>query len=143
MIRAIVLPALAENAKAAEIKAHIYNHLPSYKGEPNKNSYEHIDEFMNVVETIPNMEDMEHVQLVLFPKTLKGKAKQWLAMQPSRSITSWDDLSSKFLNKFFPIVTTQEIHNSWHLHKIRWKNSTCWEQFNDELLKCPDHQFPT
>ena len=40
-------------------------------------------------------------RLRLFPFSLKDKAKHWLISEPPDSITSWDDLSNKFLARFF------------------------------------------
>ncbi|GKE55218.1 reverse transcriptase domain-containing protein, partial [Tanacetum coccineum] len=42
------------------------------------------------------------VKLMLFPFSLEGAARIWLEKEPPRSIQTWDDLVSKFLNKFFP-----------------------------------------
>ncbi|WMV09866.1 hypothetical protein MTR67_003251, partial [Solanum verrucosum] len=32
----------------------------------------------------------------------KGEAKRWLTVDPTNSITSWDDLAKMFLARFFP-----------------------------------------
>ncbi|GJQ97737.1 reverse transcriptase domain-containing protein [Tanacetum coccineum] len=42
------------------------------------------------------------VKLMLFPFSLEGAARIWLEKEPPRSIQTWDDLVSKFINKFFP-----------------------------------------
>ena len=42
------------------------------------------------------------IWLRLFLFSLKEKAKHWLISEPPNSITSWDDLSNKFLAIFFP-----------------------------------------
>jgi len=81
---AIVLPTVAADVKATEVKGYIYGLLPSYDGEAKGNPYEHIEEFLSVVDSIPDMNDRERVLLKLFPRTLKDKAKQWLNMMPSQ-----------------------------------------------------------
>nr|GEW04474.1 reverse transcriptase domain-containing protein [Tanacetum cinerariifolium] len=42
------------------------------------------------------------IKLMLFPFSLEGAARIWLKKEPPRSILTWDDLVSKFINKFFP-----------------------------------------
>ena len=42
------------------------------------------------------------IWLRLFPLSLKEKDKHCLISEPPDSITSWDDLSNKFLARFFP-----------------------------------------
>lgn len=45
---------------------------------------------------------IDYVRLNFFSFLLLGKAKLWLYADPLNSITSWDDLSWKFLIWFFP-----------------------------------------
>ncbi|GKD90464.1 reverse transcriptase domain-containing protein, partial [Tanacetum coccineum] len=42
---------------------------------------------------------------MLFPFSLEGAARIWQEKEPPRSIETWDDLVSKFINKFFPPST--------------------------------------
>ncbi|GJV20327.1 reverse transcriptase domain-containing protein [Tanacetum coccineum] len=42
------------------------------------------------------------IKLMLFPFSLEGSARIWLEKEPPRSILTWDDLVSKFINQFFP-----------------------------------------
>nr|GEU43373.1 hypothetical protein [Tanacetum cinerariifolium] len=37
-------------------------------------------------------------------------ARRWLEKEPPRSITTWDDLVSKFINEFFPPSRTTNLH---------------------------------
>ncbi|GKG17525.1 reverse transcriptase domain-containing protein, partial [Tanacetum coccineum] len=50
-----------------------------------------------------------------FPVSLTGAASRWLRNQPSGSITTWEILKTKFLNKYCPPVRTakkmEEINN--------------------------------
>jgi hypothetical protein len=45
---------------------------------------------------------------VPFPFSLHDRAKAWLDSNMSGSITSWDNLLTKFYNKFFPISKVNE-----------------------------------
>ena len=49
------------------------------------------------------------IRIRLFPFSLKEKAKLWLISKPSDSITSWDDLSNKFLARFFPSAKAEKL----------------------------------
>ncbi|GJT33658.1 reverse transcriptase domain-containing protein, partial [Tanacetum coccineum] len=51
-----------------------------------------------------------------------GVARIWLKKEPPRSILTWDDLVSKFINKFFPPSKTTNLQN-------------------DILWACPHHGF--
>ncbi|GKE65276.1 hypothetical protein Tco_1519437 [Tanacetum coccineum] len=43
------------------------------------------------------------IKLMLFPFSIDGPARIWLEKEPPRSITTWDDLVSKFIkNSFHP-----------------------------------------
>nr|GFC49515.1 hypothetical protein [Tanacetum cinerariifolium] len=50
-------------------------------------------------------------------------ARRWLEKEPSRSITTWDDLVSKFINEFFPPSRTTNLracphHGFTKLHQL-------------------------
>nr|GEZ02153.1 hypothetical protein [Tanacetum cinerariifolium] len=57
----------------------------------------------------------DQVMLQVFPKSLTGAASRWLRNEPSGSITSWETLKTKFLNKYYPPARTakkmDEINN--------------------------------
>nr|GEZ91033.1 reverse transcriptase domain-containing protein [Tanacetum cinerariifolium] len=42
------------------------------------------------------------INLLLFPFSLEGEARIWLEKEPPRSILTWEDLVSKFINQLFP-----------------------------------------
>ncbi|GJT71300.1 reverse transcriptase domain-containing protein [Tanacetum coccineum] len=83
------------------------------------------------------------VKLILFPFSLKGAAETWLENEPPCSITTWDDLVSKFLNRFFPHSKTRELRKEiTNFQQVFGKTFTgAWERFNDLLRKCPHHGF--
>nr|GEU81511.1 reverse transcriptase domain-containing protein [Tanacetum cinerariifolium] len=57
--------------------------------------------------SIPNTS----IKLMLFPFSLEGVARIWLEKEPPRSIFTWDDLVSKFINQFFPPSKTTNLRN--------------------------------
>nr|GFA65215.1 reverse transcriptase domain-containing protein [Tanacetum cinerariifolium] len=77
-----------------------------------EDSYAHIRYFNKITSTlnflnIPN----KSIKLMLFPFSLEGAARIWLEKEPPRSIFTWDDLVSKFINKFFPPSKTTSLRN--------------------------------
>nr|GEX61076.1 retrovirus-related Pol polyprotein from transposon TNT 1-94 [Tanacetum cinerariifolium] len=51
------------------------------------------------------------IKLLLFPFSLEGEARIWLDKEPPRSILTWEDLVSKFINQFFPPSKTTYLQN--------------------------------
>nr|GEV91486.1 reverse transcriptase domain-containing protein [Tanacetum cinerariifolium] len=51
------------------------------------------------------------IKLMLFPFSLEGAARTWLEKEPPRSIHTWEDLVSKFVNYFFPPSKTTNLKN--------------------------------
>nr|GEX13920.1 reverse transcriptase domain-containing protein [Tanacetum cinerariifolium] len=62
--------------------------------------------FPNILNTL--------IKLMLFPFSLEGAAWIWLEKEPPRSIFTWDDLVSKFINQFFPPSKTTNLQ----LHQL-------------------------
>ncbi|GJS32805.1 reverse transcriptase domain-containing protein [Tanacetum coccineum] len=60
-----------------------------------------------------------------------------------RSISSWDDLVSKFINKFFSPSKTTNLRNKITRFQQRFDETfyEAWDRFNDLLQACPHHKF--
>ncbi|GJW84576.1 reverse transcriptase domain-containing protein [Tanacetum coccineum] len=76
-------------------------------GHDKEDPHAHIRYFNKITSTMkfPNVPSTS-VKLMLFPFSLEGAARIWLEKEPPRSILTWDDLVSKFINEFFPPKTT-------------------------------------
>nr|GEW96022.1 reverse transcriptase domain-containing protein [Tanacetum cinerariifolium] len=72
-----------------------------------------------------------------------GAARIWLEKEPPRSIQTWDDLVSKFINQFFPHSKTTNLRNEITRFQQRFDESfyEAWDRFNDLLRACPHHEF--
>ncbi|GJZ94322.1 reverse transcriptase domain-containing protein, partial [Tanacetum coccineum] len=81
------------------------------------------------------------VKLMLFPFSLEGAARIWIKKEPPRSILTWDDLVSKFINKFFPPSKTTNLQNEITRFQQRFDETfyEAWDRFNDLLWACPHH----
>ena len=51
----------------------------------------------------------DNVKLILFSFSLKDRARSWLNTLHANSITSWEQIVTKFLNKYFPVHKTNAI----------------------------------
>jgi hypothetical protein len=103
----IVLP--PTNATHYDLKPHVIQLLPSFYGLDHENSYAHVKKFKNICATtkFQNFSE-EFVHLRLFPFSLHDRATEWLESNAPGSIISWENLLSKFYNKFFPMSRVNE-----------------------------------
>nr|GFA27608.1 reverse transcriptase domain-containing protein [Tanacetum cinerariifolium] len=71
----------------------------------------------------------------------RGAARIWLEKEPPRSIFTWDDLVSKFINPFFPPSKTTNLHNEITNFQQQFDESfsEVWDIFKDLLRASPHH----
>ncbi|GJW67309.1 reverse transcriptase domain-containing protein [Tanacetum coccineum] len=67
----------------------------------------------------------------------------WLEKEPPRSILTWEDLVSKFINQFFTPSKTTNLRNEITNFEQRFDESffKAWDHFKDLLRACPHHGF--
>ncbi|GJZ05866.1 reverse transcriptase domain-containing protein [Tanacetum coccineum] len=77
------------------------------------------------------------------PPVNDGEARTWLDKEPPRSILTWDDLVSKFINQFFPPSKTTYLRNeiTTFYQKPNETFNEAWERFKGLLRQCPHHGF--
>ncbi|GJT85556.1 reverse transcriptase domain-containing protein [Tanacetum coccineum] len=140
----IVVPAVL--ADQFELKPELLDFVSnnSFFGFENDDPHSHIRRFYQITRTLRlNQVPDDVVKLILFPFSLKGAAEKWLENEPPCSITTWDDLLSKFLNRFFPHSKTREFRKEiTNFQQVFGETFTeAWERFKDLLRKCPHHRF--
>ncbi|GKF93650.1 reverse transcriptase domain-containing protein, partial [Tanacetum coccineum] len=83
------------------------------------------------------------IKLMLFSFSLEGAARILLEKEPPRSIHTWEDLVSKFVNYFFPPLKTTNLKNDITNFQQRFNEtfSEACDHFKDLLRKCPHHGF--
>nr|GEV96007.1 hypothetical protein [Tanacetum cinerariifolium] len=88
----------------------------------------------------PNVSNTS-IKLMPFPFSLEGATRIWLEKEPPRSIFTWDDLVSKFINQFFPPSKTTNLRNEITNFRQRFDESfsEAWDRFKDLLRACPHH----
>ncbi|GJQ95613.1 reverse transcriptase domain-containing protein [Tanacetum coccineum] len=141
---AIVVPVVLANKFKLKTELLDFVSNNSFFGLENDNPHSHIRRFYQITQTLRlNQVPDDVVKLILFPFSLKGATETWLENEPPNSITSWDDLVSKFLNRFFPHSKTRELRKEiTNFQQVFGETFTeAWERFKDLLRKCPHHGF--
>nr|GFA17274.1 reverse transcriptase domain-containing protein [Tanacetum cinerariifolium] len=131
---AIVVPQI--NANNFELKQTLINLVQSNQFTERQDPHNHLRLFNKVTSTfrhpkVPNTT----IKLLLFPFSLEGEARIWLDKEPPRSILTWEDLVSKFINQFFPPSKTTYLRNEIinFLQKPNETFNKAWERFKDLL----------
>ncbi|GJZ92758.1 reverse transcriptase domain-containing protein [Tanacetum coccineum] len=141
---AIVVPEITANN--FEIKHGLLNLVQNkqFFGHDKEDPHAHIRYFNKITSTMkfPNVLSTS-VKLMLFLFSLEGAARIWLEKEPPRSILTWDDLVSKFINKFFPPSKTTNLRNEITRFQQKFDETfyEAWDRFNDLLRGCPHHGF--
>nr|GEU82158.1 hypothetical protein [Tanacetum cinerariifolium] len=139
---AIVVPAIT--ADNFELKHGLLTLVQNkqFYGHDKEDPHAHIRYFNKITSTLnfPNVPNTS-IKLMLFLFSLKGAAQIWLEKEPPRSIFTWDDLVSKFINQFFPPSKTTSLHNEITNFQQRFDESfnEAWDRFKDLLRACPRH----
>nr|GEU89602.1 reverse transcriptase domain-containing protein [Tanacetum cinerariifolium] len=109
---AIVVPAItADNFELKHGLLTLVNNKQFF-GHDKEDPHAHIRYFNKNTSTLMFLNvSNTSIKLMLFPFSLEGAARIWLTKEPPRSIFTWDDLVSKFINQFFPPSKTTNLHN--------------------------------
>nr|GFB87980.1 reverse transcriptase domain-containing protein [Tanacetum cinerariifolium] len=137
---AIVVPPI--NANNFELKQTLINLVQSNQFTGRQDPHNHLRFFNKVTSTFTHPEvPNTTVKLLLFSFSLEGEARIWLDKEPPRSILTWEDLVSKFINQFFPPSKTTYLRNEItnFLQKSNETFNEAWERFKDLLRQCPHH----
>nr|GEX18830.1 DNA-directed DNA polymerase [Tanacetum cinerariifolium] len=141
---AIVIPKIAANN--FELKHGLINLVQNkqFFGHDKEDPHAYIRYFNKITSTmrVPNVPSSS-IKLMLFPFSLDGATWIWLEKEPPRSILTWEDLVTKFINKFFPPSKTTNLRNEITRFQQRFDESfyEAWDHFNDLLRACPHHGF--
>jgi hypothetical protein len=122
----------------------LLNMVPHYRGTPTEDPYLHIQDFFDLCET-QNCHGLnaEGIRLFLFPFSLKDNAKLWLNFLTTGFIHNWEELTIKFLKKFFSAQRTRQLRRE--IQTFQQKDGDLffevWEYFKELLLKCTHHNL--
>jgi hypothetical protein len=114
----------------------------AFHGLRSEDPNQHLKDFLKIVDFIDlDVETRETTRLHLFQFSIRDEASQWLECLPAGSITSWDDLTTRFLAQFFPPGRTT-MHRNDILMFQQHQGETlyeAWTRFKDLLQKVPHH----
>ncbi|KAH9667508.1 hypothetical protein KPL70_021064 [Citrus sinensis] len=83
-----------------------------FNGLPSEDLHLHLKLFLEVSDTFKIAgASQEALRLILFPFSLRDRARAWLNSLPPDSITTWNDLADKFLMKYFPPTKNAKLRN--------------------------------
>nr|GFA95184.1 reverse transcriptase domain-containing protein [Tanacetum cinerariifolium] len=131
---AIVIPPI--NGNNFELKQTLINLVQSNQFTGRQDPHNHLRFFNKVTSTFRHPEvPNTTVKLLLIPFSLEGEARIWLDKETPRSILTWEDLVSKFINQFFPPSKTTYLRNEItnFLQKSNETFNEAWERFKDLL----------
>nr|GEU55057.1 reverse transcriptase domain-containing protein [Tanacetum cinerariifolium] len=133
---AFVVPAItADNFKLKhDLLTLVQN--KQFLGHDKEDPHAHVRYFNKITSTLkfPNVLNTS-IKLMLFPFSLEGATRIWLEKEPPRTIFTWDDLVSKFINQFFPPSKTTNLRNEITNFQQRFDESfsEVWDRFKDIL----------
>ncbi|GKE88369.1 reverse transcriptase domain-containing protein, partial [Tanacetum coccineum] len=135
---AIVVPPIP--AEHFELKHSLLNLVTSkqYFDFEKEDLHAHIRWFNKITSTMKYKDVSDSaIKLMLFPFPIYI----WLEKESPRSITTWDDLVFKFINKFFPPSKTTNLRNEILNFQQRFDEPfhKTWDRFKDLLRACPHH----
>ncbi|GJS30874.1 MAK10-like protein [Tanacetum coccineum] len=80
---------------------------------------QHLKDFLKLVDSLDlDGENRERTCLRLFQFSLRDQASNWLERLPAGSITTWEDLTTRFLAQFFPPGRTVKLRNDIMIRTI-------------------------
>ena len=133
---------LLEEANQFLIKPEMIFLLPVYQGVDSKNPYSFMRDFEDVCSAFLSTGSPLHIIcVVLFPLSLKEKAKIWFHLLTPNSIFTWEDMRNEFLNKFFPPARTNALMRAIQnfSKKPGEPFAVVWERYKDLLHALPHH----
>nr|GEW60839.1 hypothetical protein [Tanacetum cinerariifolium] len=103
---------------------------------------EHTEKFLEIVDLFHILNiTIDQVILGAFFMSLTGATSRWLRNEPTGSITTYDGLKTKFLNKYGPPARNakkmEEINNFQQEPDENLYQA--WERFKEFLIKYPQH----
>nr|GEU53359.1 zinc finger, CCHC-type [Tanacetum cinerariifolium] len=103
---------------------------------------QHLKDFLKIVDSIDlNGGTKNTTRLRLFCFSLRDQAINWLGRLPAGSISTWDDLTTRFLVQFFPPKRIAKLRNDILIFQQHQDESLydAWNHFKDLLQKVPHH----
>ncbi|GKF81162.1 zinc finger, CCHC-type containing protein, partial [Tanacetum coccineum] len=114
----------------------------SFHGLRSEDPNQQHKDFLKLVDSLDlDSENRERTRLHLFQFSLCDQASNWLERLPAGSITTLEDLTTRFLAQFFPPGRTAKLRNDILMFQQHHGESLseAWSRFKDLLQKVPHH----
>jgi hypothetical protein len=114
----------------------------AFHGLRSEDPNQHLKDFLKIVDSIDlDVATRETTRLRLFQFSLRDQASQWLERLPAGSITTWDNLTNRFLTQFFPPGKTAMLRNDILMFEQHQGETfyEAWARFKELLHKVPHH----
>ncbi|GJS56956.1 MAK10-like protein [Tanacetum coccineum] len=114
----------------------------AFHGLQSEDPNQHLKDFLKLVDSLDlDGENRERKRMRLFQFSLRDQASNWLERLPAGSISTWEDLTTRFLAQFFPPGRTAKLRNDilmFQQHHGESLSEAC-TRFKDLLQKVPHH----
>ncbi|XP_024043141.1 uncharacterized protein LOC112099867 [Citrus clementina] len=134
-----------ENFELKPMMFQMLQTVGQFNGLPSEDLHLHLKLFLEVSDTFKIVgASHQALRLRLFPFSLRDRARTWLNSLPPDSITIWNDLTDKFLMKYFPPTKNAKLRNKiTSFHQLEDERlCDAWEIFKELLKRCPHHGIP-
>ncbi|GKB92190.1 zinc finger, CCHC-type containing protein [Tanacetum coccineum] len=116
----------------------------SFHGLRSEDPNQHLKYFLKLVDSLDlNGDNRERTRLLLFQFSLRDQAINLLEHLPSGFITTWEDLTTRFLAQFFLPQRTAKLRNDILMFQQHQGESLseAWTRFKDLLQKFSHHDI--
>nr|GEX10891.1 MAK10-like protein [Tanacetum cinerariifolium] len=93
----------------------------SFDGLRSEDPNQHLKDFLKLMDSLDiDGENKERTHMRLFQFSLRDQANNRLKRLPVGSITTWEDLTTRFLSQLFPTGRTAKLRNDILIAKLVW-----------------------
>ncbi|KAD6794930.1 hypothetical protein E3N88_05826 [Mikania micrantha] len=130
------------HGRSFEVRPAVLSSLPTFHGRATEEPYQHLQEFEQFCQVTGGQGfSADEVKLILFPFSLKDRAKEWFSTLPAASIYTWAEMQQQFLSEFYTMKKTTEARAA--IRNFKQKGGELFHEaftrFKDMLRKCPHH----
>nr|GEV07838.1 reverse transcriptase domain-containing protein [Tanacetum cinerariifolium] len=115
-----------------------------FHGLPGDDANRHIDKFLEITQHMKqNGVSDDALCLSFFPYSLTHHAIAWYDRLPRNSIHSFDDMTRKFLSKYFPPSMVTKLRNKITKFEQKPHESLfeAWDRYKLSIYRCPNHNM--
>uniref|UniRef100_A0A6J1DYY9 Uncharacterized protein LOC111025557 n=1 Tax=Momordica charantia TaxID=3673 RepID=A0A6J1DYY9_MOMCH len=120
--------------------------MNQFGGFTNEDPYSHLKSFIKIANAfqLPGVSE-DALRLKMFPFSLRDGAWTWLNVLEQNFITTWAELTDKFLAKYHTLTRNADLQEDIVSFRQRESEAVqeAWERFKELLKRCQSHGLPT